>query len=71
MILVQVLTQIVPTLATSEKLHLHPVLANAVQADPSSPLQPLLGLVQVQWPPGTDEKTNQLFTQLYEYAPHH
>lgn len=64
----QVLTQIAPSLATSEKLHLHPVLTNAVQADPTSPLQALLGLVQVQWPPGTDEKADQLFNQLYEYA---
>jgi hypothetical protein len=66
----QVLAQIVPSLSVTEKLHLHPVVTNAVAADPSSPLQPLLGLVQVQWPPGTDEKTNRLFTQLYECATH-
>jgi hypothetical protein len=67
-VLLQVLAQIVPSLATSEKLHLLPVLANAAQADPSSPLQALLPLVQVQWPPDTDEKANNLFVQMYEYA---
>lgn len=58
-----------PSLATSDQLHLHPVLTTAVAHNANSPLQALLGLVQVQWPPGTEEKADRLFNQLYECVP--
>jgi hypothetical protein len=61
-----VLAQVAPKLITSEKLHLHPVLTHAVRQDPSSPLQMVAPLVEVQWPAGTDEKADRLFNQLYE-----
>ena len=55
-----------PSLATSDQLHLLPVITNAVAHDKNSPLQALIGLVQVDWPAGTEAKADRLFNKLYE-----
>lgn len=57
---------IVPALSNGDKLQLQPVLALAVQQDPTSPLQTLVDQVEVHWPPGTEDKADRLFNQLYE-----
>lgn len=68
---VQALAHVVPALSNGDKLQLQPVLALAVQQDPTSPLQTLVDQVEVHWPPGTEDKADRLFNQLYECAFHH
>ena len=67
---VQALAHVVPALSNGDKLQLQPVLALAVQQDPTSPLQTLVDQVEVHWPPGTEDKADRLFNQLYECAFH-
>lgn len=65
----QALTHILPALSNGDKLQLQPVLALAVQQDPTSPLQALVEQVEVNWPSGTEDKADRLFNQLYECVP--
>lgn len=61
---------VVPNFSNSDKLQLQPVLAIAVKKDPGTPLKSLVDKVEVHWPPGTEDKADRLFHQLYECAFH-